>query len=136
MSNCFKSDLTFEDIYDKYTISFICRKSFCIECYGNHNHNNVDSDFEDLLKVIKEKSNTLYTPLNEYSWNNCLETCQDAIMERIITISICRQRSNFISFHKQMVNIKERFKYLFIEMVLKKYFVVTSQNTCSALFNP
>ena len=110
----------FEDNCDKHTICFFCRKSFCVECYGNHNHNNVESDFEDLLKVIKETSNTLYTPLKEYYRNNCLEIYQDAIVERITTITICRQRSDFISCQKQIINIKERFKYLFIEMVLKK----------------
>ena len=101
---------------------FFCRKSFCVECYGNHKHNNDVLDFEDLLKVTKEKSNTLYTPLKEYNWNNCLEIYQDVIMERITTIPICRQRSDFISCQKQMVNIKKRFKYLFIEKVLKKLF--------------
>ena len=110
----------FEDNCDKHTICFFCRKSFCVECYGNHKHNNDVLDFEDLLKVTKEKLNTLYTPLKEYYRNNCLEIYQDAIVERITTITICRQRSDFISCQKQMVNIKERFKYLFIEMVLKK----------------
>ena len=105
----FNCETKFEDIYDKYTICFICRKSFCIECYGNHKHNNVEADFEDLLKIIKEKSNTLYTPLKEY---NCLEIYQDAIIGRITTICICRQQCDFINFHRQLINIKERFTYL------------------------
>ena len=116
----FNCETNFEDIYDKYTICFICRTSFCIECYGNHKHNNVETDFEDLLKVIKEKSNTLYTPLKEYNWNNCLEIYQDAIIGRITTRCICRQRCDFINFHRQLINIKEGFTYLFIKMIFKK----------------
>ena len=110
----------FEDNCDKHTICFFCRKSFCVECYGNHKHNNDVLDFEDLLKVTKEKLNTLYTPLKEYNWNNCLEIYQDAIMERITTIPICRQRSDFISCHKQMVNIKNVLSICLLKWFLKK----------------
>ena len=120
--NCFKCNINFEDKYDKYTICFICRKSFCVECYGNHKHNNVESHFETLQNMIKDKTNTLYKPLNHYNWNNCLEIYQDAFMQRITTICICRQRCDFIGFHRQLINIKERFNYSFIEMIFKKLF--------------
>ena len=52
MLNCFKCRIKFEDKYDKYTICYACRKTFCIECYGNHKHNNVESCFEKLQDII------------------------------------------------------------------------------------
>ena len=119
---CFVCNVKIEDIYDKFSICFICRKSFCVECYGNHKHNNVESHFETLQNMIKDKTNTLYKPLNHYNWNNCLEIYQDAFMQRITTICICRQRCDFIGFHRQLINIKERFNYLFIEMIFRKLF--------------
>ena len=122
MLNCFKCCIKFEDKYDKYSICFICRKSFCIECYEKHKHNNVESQFETLQDIIKEKTNTLYKPLSKYNWNECLEIYQDSIRERMTIICICRQRYDFIGFHRQLVNIKERFNYLFIEMIFKKLF--------------
>ena len=103
MLNCFK---IFEDKYDKYTICYVCRKTFCIKCYGNHKHNNVESYFEKLQDIIKEKTNTLYKPLRPYNWNECLEIYQDSIRDRITTICICRQRGDFISFNRQLMNIK------------------------------
>ena len=126
--NCFKCNINLEDKYDKFSICFICRKSFCVECYGNHKHNNVESHFETLQNMIKDKTNTLYKPLNHYNWNNCLEIYQDAFMQRITTICICRQRCDFIGFHRQLINIKERFNYLFIEMIFKKLFCCDISN--------
>ena len=128
MLNCFKCCINFEDKYDKFSICFICRKSFCVECYGNHKHNNVESHFETLQNMIKDKTNTLYKPLNHYNWNNCLEIYQDAFMQRITTICICRQRCDFIGFHRQLINIKERFNYLFIEMIFRKLFCCDISN--------
>ena len=122
MLNCFKCCIKFEDVYEMFIICFICRKYFCIKCYGNHKHNNVESHFETLQNMIKDKTNTLYKPLNHYNWKNCLEIYQDAFMQRITTICICRQRCDFIGFYRQLVNIKERFNYLFIEMIFKKLF--------------
>ena len=84
--NCFKCCIKFEDKYDKYTICFICRKSFCIECYGKHKHNNVESNYEDLYNIIKDKNDALYKPLPICDWNTSFEVDYAIAMERMISL--------------------------------------------------
>ena len=64
-------------------------------------------------------SNALQTPLKEYNSNNCLEIYQGAIMERITTICVCRQHSDFITFHIQLINIKEPSLFVLLTVLLK-----------------
>ena len=120
--NCFKCEIQFEDRYDKYSICYVCRKAFCVECYGKHEHNNVEKNYEILFNIIKDKTNALYKPLTKYDWNNLIEIEQDSIRELMMTRIIIRQKYDFMSFHRQLFNIKERFNYLFIEMILSKKF--------------
>ena len=122
MLNCFKCCINFEDKYDKFSICFICRKSFCVECYGNHKHNNVESYYEDLYNIIKDKNDTLYKPLPICDWNTSSEVDHAIAMERMMNRYITHHRCDFISFYRQLVNIKERSKYSFIEMIFKKLF--------------
>ena len=122
MLNCFKCCIKFEDVYEMFIICFICRKYFCIKCYGNHKHNNVESYYEDLYNIIKDKNDTLYKPLPIYDCNTSSEIDHAIYMERMMKRYIVRQRCDFISFYRQLVNIKERFNYSFIEMIFKKLF--------------
>ena len=52
-------ELKFEDVYEMYIICFICRKHCCIDFYGKHKHNNVNSYYEDLYNIIKDKNEAL-----------------------------------------------------------------------------
>ena len=122
MLNCFRCCIKFEDAYEMFIICFICRKYFCIKCYGNHKHNNVESYYEDLYNIIKDKNDTLYKPLPIYDCNTSSEVEHAIAMERMMNRYIVRQRCDFLSFYRQLVNIKERFNYLFIEMMLNKIF--------------
>ena len=128
MLNCFKCCIKFEDVYEIFIICFICRKYFCIKCYGNHNHINVESYYEDLYNIIKDKNDTLYKPLHICDWNTSFEVDHAIAMERMMNRYIVRQRCDFISFYRQLGNIKERFNYLFIEMIFKKLFCCDISN--------
>ena len=119
---CFKCCIKFEDVYEMFIICFICRKYFCIKCYGNHKHSNIESYYEDPYNIIKDKNDTLYKPLPIYECNTSSEIDHAIAMERMMNRYIVRQRCGFISFYRQLVNIKERFNYLFIEMIFKKLF--------------
>ena len=122
MLNCFKCCIKFEDVYEMFIICFICRKYFCIKCYGNHKHNNIKSNYEDLYNVIKDKNDTLYKPLPICDWNTSIDVDQAIAMERMMNRYISRRRCDFITFYRQQTNMKERFNYLFIEMMLEKLF--------------
>ena len=119
---CFKCCIKFEDAYEMFIICFICRTYFCIKCYGNHKHNNIESYYEDLYNIIKDKNDTLYKPLPIYECNTSSEIDHAIAMERMMNRYIVRQRCGFISFYRQLVNIKERFNYSFIEKIFKKLF--------------
>ena len=56
MLNCFKCSIKFEDVYEMFIICFIFRKYFSIKFYGKHKHNNVESYYEDLYNIIKDKT--------------------------------------------------------------------------------
>ena len=84
---CFKCCIKFEDAYEMFIICFICRKYFCIKCYGNHKHNNVESYYEDLYNIIKDKNDTLYKPLPICDWNTSFEVAY----EMFIICFICRK---------------------------------------------
>ena len=122
MVNCFKCCIKFEDKYDKCTICYVCRKTFCIECYGNHKHNNIKSNYEDLYNVIKDKNDALYKPLPICDWNTSFEVDYAITMKRMMNHYITHHRCDFITFYRQHTNMKERFNYLFIEMILNKIF--------------
>ena len=122
MLNCFKCCVKFEDVYEMFIICFICRKYFCIKCYGNHNHNNVESFYEYPYNVIKDKNDALYKPLPICNWNTSFEVDYAIPMERMMNRYITRHRCDFITFCRQHTNMKERFNYLFIEMILNKIF--------------
>ena len=122
MLNCFKCCIKFEDVYEMFIICFICRKYFCIKCYGNHKHNNIKLNYEDLYNIIKDKNDTLYKPLPIYDCNTSSEIDRAIAMERMMNRYIVRHRCDFISFYRQLVNIKERFNYSFIDMIFKKLF--------------
>ena len=122
MLNCFKCSITFEDVYEMFIICSICRKYFCVKCYGNHKHNNIESCYEDLYNVIKDKNDALYKPLPICDWNTSFEVDYAIAMERMINHYITHHRCDFITFYRQHTNMKERFNYLFIEMILNKIF--------------
>ena len=122
MLNCFKCNIKFENVYEMFIICFICRKYFCIKCYGNHKHNNLKSNYEDLYNVIKDKNDALYKPLPICAWNTSFEVDYAIAKERMMNRYIVRQRCDFITFYRQQTNMKERFDYLFIEMILNKIF--------------
>ena len=123
LNHCFKCYTTFDDQCISFSICFVCRKCFCKDCYSKHKHTNVDTKFETLYDIIKEKIDALYTPLRPYNWNNCLEIERDARMERITMLSICHQRTDFNSFQYKMYNAKERFHYFLCKMLLKQKFI-------------
>ena len=114
MLNCFKCCIKFEDVYEMFIIRFICRKYFCFECYGSHKHNNIESCYEDLYNIIKDKNDTLYKPLPICDWNTSFEVEYAIAMERMMNHYITRHRYDFITFYRQHTNMKERFKYLLI----------------------
>ena len=121
--NCFRCNINFEDKYDKYSICYVCRKSFCIICYEKHNHKNIDSDYEMLYEIIKTKSHTLYKPIIIYDFEyGCRDIYENALLERKTIREATRFRSDFVSFHRQLMNIKERHNYLFVEMIISKKF--------------
>ena len=122
MLNCFKCCIKFEDVYEMFIICFICRKYFCIKCYGNHKHNNIESNYEHLYNIIKDKNDTLYKPLPICDWNTSFEVDYAIAMERMMNRYITHHRCDFITFCRQHTNMKERFNYLFIEMIFKKLF--------------
>ena len=122
MLNCFKCCIKFEEVYEMFIICFICRKYFCIKCYGSHTHNNIESCYEDLYNVIKDKNDTLYKPLPICDWNTSFEVDYAIAMERMMNSYITHHRCDFITFYQQHTNMKERFNYLFIEMMLEKLF--------------
>ena len=72
MLNCFKCRIKFEDVYEMFIICFICRKYLCIKCYGNHKHNNIKSNYEDLYDIVKDKTNTLYKPVYNKAGNSII----------------------------------------------------------------
>ena len=111
-----------------FIICFICRKYFCIKCYGNHKHNNVESYYEDLYDIIKDKNDTLYKPIPVYECNTSYEVDHAIAMERMMNHYITRHRCDFITFYRQQTNLKERFNYLFIEMILNKIFCCDVSN--------
>ena len=90
--------------------------------YGKHEHNNVGSYYEDLYNIIKDKNDALYKPLPICDWNTSFEVNYDIAMERMINHYITHHRCDFITFCRQHTNMKERFNYLFIEMILNKIF--------------
>ena len=118
---CFKCGIYFEDIYDMVTICYVCRKYLCMACHNKHNHNNIETKCENLVDIIKEKNEALYKPIPICDWNTSFDIENAIMMNR----SKVRQRCDFTYFHRQLINMKERFNYLFIEMIFKKYFVVT-----------
>ena len=71
---------------------------------------------------MKDKNDTLYKPLPIYDCNTSSEVDHAIAMERMMNRYITHHRCDFISFYRQLVNIKERFNYLFIEMIFKKLF--------------
>ena len=91
-------------------------------CYHKHHHNNTEALYENLFSIIMEKNNTLYKPLPICDWNTSYEVDYAIAMERMMNRYIVRQRCDFIGFYRQLVNIKERFNYSFIEMIFKKLF--------------
>ena len=122
MLNCFKCSIKFEDVYQMFIICSICRKYFCIKCYGKHKHNNIESNYEDLYNVIKDKNDALYKPLPICDCNTSFEVDYAIAMERMMISYITHHRCDFITFYRQHTNMKERFNYLFIEMILNKIF--------------
>ena len=119
---CFKCYINFEEVYDMFLLCYVCRKYFCIACYHKHHHNNTETQYENLFNIIMEKNNTLYKPLPICDWNTSSEVDHAIAMERMMNRYIVRQRCDFISFYRQLGNIKERFNYSFIEMIFKKLF--------------
>ena len=85
-------------------------------------HNNIKSNYEDLYDIVKDKNNTLYKPLPIRDWNTSFEVDYAIAMERMMNHYITRHRCDFITFYRQHTNMKERFNYLFIEMILNKIF--------------
>ena len=98
MLKCFKCCIKFEDVYEMFIICFICRKYFCIKCYGNQKHNNIESNYEDLYNVIKDKNDALYKPLPICDWNTSFEVDYAIAMERMMNRYITRHRCDFITF--------------------------------------
>ena len=122
-NHCFKCERNLEDMHDRFSICFICRKCFCINCYKPHNHNNIDKNYESLFDIIKQKSETLHKPmLIDWTVCNLVDIYENSLIERMTVRQTTRLRSDFSSFHRRLINIKERFNYLFIEMVLRKKF--------------
>ena len=119
---CFKCYINFEDVYDMFLLCYVCRKYFCIACYHKHHHNNTETLYENLFSIIMEKNNTLYKPLPIYDCNTSYEVDYAIAMERMMNRYITRHRCDFITFCRQHTNMKERFNYLFIEMILNKIF--------------
>ena len=119
---CFKCRIKLEDVYEMFIICFICRKYFCIKCYGNHKHNNIESNYEHLYNIIKDKNDTLYKPLPICDWNTSFEVVYAIAMERLMNRYMIRLRCDFISFQRQLISMKERFNYLFIKMLFIKLF--------------
>ena len=70
---CFKCYINFEDVYDMFLFCYVCRKYFCIACH--HKHNNIESYYEDLYNIFKDKNDTLYKPLPICDWNTSFEVC-------------------------------------------------------------
>ena len=122
MLNCFKCCIKFEDVYEMFIIWYICGKHFCVKCYGNHKPNNVESNYEDLYNIIKDKNDALYKPLPICDWNTSFEVEYAIAMERMMNRYITHHRCDLITFYRQNTNMKERFNYLFIEMMLEKLF--------------
>ena len=122
-NECFKCEEKFEDKFDKVMTCYICRKSFCINCYKSHNHNNVEANYETLFNIVKEKSETLHKPIL-IDWATCdlIDIYENSIIEKMTIRLTCRVRCDFKTFHRQLINIKERFNYLSIEMILRKKF--------------
>ena len=120
MLKCFKCCIKSEDVYEMFIICFICRKYFCVKCYGNHKHNNIKSNYEDLYDIVKDKNDTLYKLLPIFDLNTSFEVDYAIAMERLMNHYITRHRCDFISFQQQPINMKERFNYLFIESILNK----------------
>ena len=114
--------ITFEDVYEMFIICIICRTYFCIKWYGSHKHNNIESYYEDLYNIIKDKNDALYKPLPICDWNTSFEVDYAIAMERMMNHYITHHRYDFITFYRQHTNMKERFNYLFIEMILNKIF--------------
>ena len=85
-------------MYEMFIIRFICRKYFCIKCYGKHKHNNIESCYEDLYNVIKDKNGPLYKPLPICDWNTSFEVDHAIAMERMMNRYIVRQRCDFIIY--------------------------------------
>ena len=122
MLDCFKCCIKFEDVYEMFIICFIYKRYFCITCYHKHHHNNTESHYENLFNIIIEKNNTLYKPLPICDLNTSFEVDYAIAMERMMNHYITHHRCDFITFYRQHTNMKERFNYLFIEMMLEKLF--------------
>ena len=67
-------------------------------------------------------NDTRYKPLPICDWNTSFEVDYAIAMERMMNHYITRHRCDFITFCRQHTNMKERFNYLFIEMMLEKLF--------------
>ena len=131
---CFKCCIKFEDVYEMFIICFICRKYFCIKCYGSHKHNNIESYYEDLYNIIKDKNDTLYKPLPICDWNTSIEVDYVIAMERMMNRYITHHRCEFITFCRQHKNMKEQFNYFFIEMILNNIFCFDIYNHILSFF--
>ena len=72
--------------------------------------------------LLKIKNDTLYKPLPTCDWNTSYEVDYAIAMERMMNRYITHHRCDFITFYRQHTNMKERFNYLFIEMIFEKIF--------------
>ena len=72
--------------------------------------------------IIKDKNDTLYKPLPICEWNTSGEVDHAIFMEGMMNRHMIRLRCDFISFQRQLIKMKERFNYLFIEMLFIKLF--------------
>ena len=121
--NCFKCEKNIEYKFDMFSICYVCRKIYCVTCYAKHKHNNIESDYEILYEIVKTKSHTLYTPIIIYDFEyGCRDIYENALLERETIRHTTRFRSSFETFHGQLLNIRKRFNYLLIEMIIRKKF--------------
>ena len=72
-------------IWNVYNL-FYLQKIFCVKCYGSHKHNNVESNYEHVYNIIKDKNDALYKPVPICDWNTSFEVDYAIAMERMISL--------------------------------------------------
>ena len=121
-TKCYNCEENFDDEDELLRICYVCRKCFCISCNSRHKHEPIENNFEQLHDIIKAKTRTLYTPSENYDWNNVFEIARSGILDQMTWKCIAHLKGDFFVFHKRLLNIQMRFKYLLLKILLGRKF--------------